>query len=184
MTRAALRVAGAVLVATIVAAGPGTVDPRLRVDQFGYLPAAVKVAVVAEPQIGFDAPDPYTPPTDLEIRRFGDDTVAWAGPVVAWNGGATHGQSGDRVWWLDFSTLTEAGEFYVFDPTADIGSHRFAIGADVWDEAQRHALRSFYYQRCGTPKAEPHAAAAWADVACHGATEQDLDCRPALTTST
>lgn len=155
-------------------------DSHIRVDQFGYRPLAQKTAVLREPLVGYDAPDPYTPGPLIEVRRAADQSVAFSGAAVTWNRGATHDQSGDRIWWFDFSALEEEGTFFIHDPAAAVSSENFEIRDDVYREALTQALRMYYYQRCGTEKAVPHAHANWSDTACHLATEQDRDCRYVL----
>jgi hypothetical protein len=177
MRRLALLVA--LLLAPALHAAPPA-DFHFKVDQFGYPEAAVKVAVIANPIAGFDAPDPYLPPAALEVRRFGDDSLAFSGAVTSWRGGMTHAQSGDQVWWFDFSALQAPGSYYVFDPASGRGSARFDIGDAVYDGVLRQAMRSFYYQRCGSARDAVHAGASWADAACHTGPAQDRDCRAVL----
>ena len=83
-----------------------TIDTHFKIDQLGYRPADKKIAVISNPQTGYNAPDPYTPGATLEIRRASDNAVVFSGNPVAWNGGATHVQSGDKTWWFDFSSIT------------------------------------------------------------------------------
>ncbi|MEO6695037.1 MAG: glycoside hydrolase family 9 protein, partial [Ignavibacteria bacterium] len=67
--------------------------------------------------------------------------------------------------------------YYVFDVTRNVGSYQFEINDGVYVNTLKQAFRSFYYQRCGTPKASPFAKMGWTDAACHIAGMQDLDCR-------
>jgi len=46
-------------------AAPPAIDDRIRIDQFGYREGGVKVAVIAEPRGGFDAPRPLAPAATL-----------------------------------------------------------------------------------------------------------------------
>ncbi len=185
--RSALFVPGATLAillspAPAPAAPPAlqTSDPQVRVDQFGYLPLGRKVAVLREPVIGYDAPAPYTPGASIEVRRGADHGVAFSASASAWKGGEVHSPSGDRAWWLDFSSLQEEGDFYLHDPATGVSSESFAIAPDVFTETLSHALRFHYYQRCGTPKELPYADSSWVDAPCHLGAEQDLDCRYVL----
>ncbi len=168
-----------ILVATaapLLAEGMGA--PQIRVDQFGYPPGAPKVAVLRNAVLGYDAPGSYVPGVEIQIRRSADGTIAMAGPPQAWNGGALHDQSGDEVWWFDFSGLDENGSFYVHDPDAELSSEDFTIGTDVYAEVLTQASRMYYYQRCGTAKQPPYAEPDWADqIPCHLGEGQDLDCR-------
>lgn len=159
------------------AAAPGTPTMRIAIDQFGYLPVMVKVAVISSPQQGFNAGETYTPGSTLEVRRWDTNQVVFSGPAAAWMNGAVHDQSGDRVWWFDFSALTCPGTYYVYDPASDKRSYVFEIRQDVYREVIRQAARMFYYQRCGVAKQPPSADARWADAPCHIRSTQDVKCR-------
>ena len=58
---------------------PGTFNHRIAVDQFGYLPDMVKVAVISNPQKGFNAAEHYTPGNTLEVRTWNSQAVVFAG---------------------------------------------------------------------------------------------------------
>jgi hypothetical protein len=73
-------------VSVAVAAPPGTFTLRIAVDQFGYLPDLPKVAVISDPQIGFNAAESYTPGGTLEVRTWDSNTVVFSGAPVAWPG--------------------------------------------------------------------------------------------------
>lgn len=169
--------------AGVLHAAPVVVDDHFELDQFGYLPAASKVAVIARPAQGYNAPDPYVPAAQVEVRRWDDDGLALVTAATPWNGGAVHAQSGDRAWWVDFSSLTLPGSYYLHDAAAGRSSGRFEIDQRAYREVLKHALRSFYYQRCGTAKPAAYSGASWADAACHVGAEQDRDCRSVLDTS-
>lgn len=154
------------------------VTPHIRIDQFGYLPEAAKVAVIADPQQGFDAGESYTPGNSLQIRSANDHTAVFTATPLAWNNGNTHSVSGDRAWQFDFSSVTVPGEYYVFDPANNARSETFRIDAGVYAEILKTALHTFYYQRCGSPKAASFAGVKWADEsACHVGINQDKQCR-------
>src|ERR1051325_4973633 len=140
-----------------VAAPPGTYTLRIAVDQFGYAPDMTKVAVISDPQVGFNAAESYTPGTTLEVRTWGSNTVVFSGARQTWNGGATNAQSGDKAWWFDFSAVTRWGEYYVYDPANDTRSARFRIDHCVYEEVLKHAVRVFYYQRRGAAQSPPYA---------------------------
>jgi len=112
-----------------------------------------------------------------QVKRWDDDAVVYRGAPSAWNGGATHAQSGDKVWWFDFSSVTASGSYYVYDSVQQAGSYQFDIGECVYGEALKQSVRSFYYQRCGTAKTAACAGIGWADGACHVGSQQDTDCR-------
>jgi hypothetical protein len=78
--------------------------------------------------------NPGTGANQYQVRRWDNDAIVFTGTLQQWNGGATHTQSGDRGWWFDFSSVTTAGSYYVFDVANNIGSFRFDIGDNVYDE--------------------------------------------------
>ena len=155
-------------------------DPHVVVDPIGYRVRGEKVCVLRQPLSGWDAPDGWQPGVEVEVRRVADGSVAFAGSPVAWGGGAEHGQSGDRAWWLNFSALEEEGEFFVVDVASGAASEEFVIARDPYAEALRFAVRAFYTQRCGVAKVATDSGGDWQDGACHLHGEQDLDCRPVL----
>ncbi len=159
------------------AAPPGTASRRIAVDQFGYMPEMAKIAVLSDPQTGFNAADSYTPGATVEVREWGTNAVAFSAARTVWNGGATHAQSGDKVWWFDFSAVTKWGEYYVYDPANDVRSDRFRVAHDVYRDVLKQAVRVFFYQRRGCAKQPPFTDAKWADTASHLGPLQDPQCR-------
>ncbi len=139
------------------------VSTHIMIDQFGYRPEDVKVAVIADPQVGFNAAESFTPGTTYEVRRVGSDEVVFSGTPVAWRNGAVHAQSGDRGWWFDFSDLTDEGSYYLYDVEQNVRSHTFDIRADVYIDVLKAALRMFYYNRCTIAKEAKYAGEKWAD---------------------
>jgi endoglucanase len=164
----------------------GNVSELIKIDQFGYLPNAQKIAVLADPQTGYNSNETYTPGNTLEVRKVVDHATVLTVSTTEWNGGATHDQSGDRVWHADFSAVTTPGTYYLFDATNNLRTHSFEIGNEVYQEVLKQACRMFYYQRSGTVKPNQFAGD-WSDGAAFIGAEQDLDCRlatnPTETTS-
>ncbi len=157
-------------------AAPTTTVPYLKVDQFGYLGNMGKVAIVVDPQAGYNAAESFTPGTganQYQVRRWADDVPVLSGTLTPWKAGATHAQSGDRGWHFDFSALTTAGAYYVYDTVNKVGSGRFEIGPNVYDAVLKQAMRTYYYQRLNTPKALPYAEAKWTDTAAFEGKNQD-----------
>lgn len=150
---------------------PGS--PFIRLDQFGYLPNSKKVAVLADPVAGFDAGLAFTPGNVYEVRRVSDGQSVFSGAPVAWGNGAVHAQSGDRGWWFDFSAVTTPGEYYLYDVTKNIASYRFAIGAEVYRDVLKQAVRMYYYQRLNLAKQPPYTDAKWADASSFDGVDQD-----------
>ncbi|MCK6401758.1 MAG: glycoside hydrolase family 9 protein [Sphaerotilus natans subsp. sulfidivorans] len=155
---------------------PSATVPWIKVDQFGYQPAMQKVAVIVDPQAGFNAAEAFAPGTgsgQYQIRRWADDVVVHTGTLQPWKSGATHAQSGDRGWHYDFSALTAAGAYYVWDSARQVGSGRFEIGSAVYAPVLRHAVRMFYHQRLNHAKVAPYVDARWADAAAYERPGQD-----------
>lgn len=140
-------------------ANPG----HIHVDQFGYLPKERKIAVLSDPQIGFNAGDRYTPGPRLELRRKEDHAVVHQGAPALFDGGRPDAISGDRGWWLDFTAVDTPGTYYVVDPATGERSAEFRIAADVYVPVLRAAVRVFYYQREAMAHAAPWAEAPWQD---------------------
>ncbi|MEL7377592.1 MAG: cellulase N-terminal Ig-like domain-containing protein, partial [Bacteroidota bacterium] len=153
-----------------------TISSFIHVDQFGYLSNAIKVAVLSDPQQGINAADSYSPAGDLELRDATNDQSVWTGTPTVWNGGATHDQSGDKGWWLDFSSVSTPGSYYVYDPASGERSATFDIGDNVYDQLMADAGRAFYYNRCNAPKQAPYAEGPWVDGTNFLNANQDADC--------
>lgn len=150
--------------------------PFIKLDQFGYLPNSKKVAVISDPQTGYNAAESFNPGTganQYQVRRWNDDGVVYTGTLTAWNGGATHTQSGDKGWYFDFSSVTTPGSYYIFDVARQASSYRFDIGNEVYSEVLKQAMRTFYYQRINFAKQPPYTDAKWADGASHEGPNQD-----------
>jgi len=147
------------------------------IDQFGYRPDAKKVAIIRDPQIGFDATESFTPgPVYTVVNKQTGVQIATAAPVK-WQGGTTDASSGDKVWWYDFSSITATGTYYILDIEKNMRSYDFIISPDVYKEILKQAVRTFFYQRAGFEKNATYAGAAWADAASHTKNLQDKNAR-------
>lgn len=151
--------------------------PFIVIDQFGYLPVSQKIAVIRDPQTGFDAADAYTPGATFELVNAADDSVVMSGTITQWNNGNTDASSGDRAWWFDFSSVETPGNYYVRDAENNVVSPEFAINANVYKDVLKQAMRTFFYQRAGKAKDELFAEAAWKDGASHLGSLQDSEAR-------
>ncbi len=129
----------------------------LAVDQFGYLPQMKKVAVIVNPQKGWNAADSYVPPETVEIRRWKDRGQVLTGKPSSWQEGKTDETSGDAGFWFDFSSLTQDGLYYVYDPTNRVRSAPFEIGANVYKPVLVAASKMYYFNRANVPKERPWA---------------------------
>lgn len=129
----------------------------IRVDQFGYLPNAVKYAIIAKADKGFNTGKGID--LDLtkkvELRRASDNVVVFEALATVWNGGITDSYSGDKGWWFNFSGYTNVGEFYLRVYKAggtSVDSYKFNISADVYANALKASVNMFYYQRVNQEK--------------------------------
>jgi hypothetical protein len=165
--------AGAGAARTVAPLAPQALSPNIVVDQFGYLPASEKIAVVRSPRVGFDRAMTFAPGATYAVvdARSGEKLFE-AAPIV-WNGGATDPSSGDEVWWFDFSTVTAPGDYFVLDESANVRSAVFAISSAAYRDVLVQATRMFYYQRDGIAKEAKYAGADWADGMAH---PQDAKC--------
>ena len=152
-------------------------SPFIIVDQFGYLPNAPKVAVIRDPQVGFDADYSFTPGRVYALVDAATGEKVFKGAPVSWMNGMTDPSSGDRVWHFDFSEFSRTGTWFVLDVENDVRSFRFSISPSVYNEVLRQAMRTNFYQRSGFPKEEPYAESAWADGASHLGPGQDKNAR-------
>jgi len=152
---------------------PQPISPFIVVDQFGYRAGAEKIAVLRNPVTGFDKGKSYFPAAKYVIVDARSRARVLEVTPQAWNGGATDGSSGDKAWWLDFSSVTAVGDYFVLDETAWVRSAIFHIGDDVYDGVLTQSMRMFYYQRDGIAKDAKYAGASWADGVAH---PQDANC--------
>lgn len=157
-----------------VAAWPAS--PHLLVDQFGYPTDADKVAVLVDPVVGRNADAEYEPSTELQLVRLPSTFVGSFEPML-WNDGEVQENSGDRGWWVDFSRVTELGDYVLADTERKVTTGVFRIADDVYEPVLRDAVRTFFYQRSGFPKREPYAEAPWTDRAAYLRKGQEREAR-------
>ncbi|MGE0766679.1 MAG: glycoside hydrolase family 9 protein [Hyphomicrobiaceae bacterium] len=161
-----------------LAIGPNGPIPAIVVDQFGYAPSAIKIAIARDPQVGYDAFTHFTPSRELALVDVATGEVVKAGAALPWNDGRTDQASGDRAWWFEFSTVTRPGRYVVVDAENGIRSPEFSIGDNIYDNVIKRALKMFFYQRAGARKAPSYAGAPWADGASHMGPGQDPFAKP------
>lgn len=156
--------------------GQSTTD-FIVVDQFGYLPDVPKIAVIRDPQTGFDAGESFSPGGEYAlVNAETNEHVYTSGPEI-WNSGQTNASSGDKTWWFDFSSFTTSGKYYVLDVEKNVRSFEFEISPAVYNEVLRQAVRTFFYQRVGYKKEAQFAGQEWADGASHIGPGQDKEAR-------
>lgn len=152
-------------------------SPYIVVDQFGYLPGDQKIAVLRDPQQGWDETESFAPGNTYALVESPSGNQVLTGSSVPWNGGATDPSSGDKAFWFDFSSVQAPGTYYVLDVEKNVRSPQFRIGESVYRDVLKHAMRTFFYQRAGQEKTAAHAGASWADGPSHVGALQDRNCR-------
>lgn len=161
-----------------VAGAPAAPESRhLFVDQFGYRPGDAKVAVISDPQVGFNSADAFTPGARYELRRWPDAAAIFSGAPAPWRRGEREASSGDRGWWFDFSSVAAPGCYYVHDVERNVRSAPFAIDEGVYRGALKAAARMFFYNRSGFAKRAPFADPCWTDEPAYLGPGQDLEAR-------
>ena len=149
----------------------------IHVDQFGYPSDAVKVAVISDPQVGFNSSFSYTPSSTLSVVHLLTGQTVFSGTPVEWNSGQTDAFSGDRGWHFDFSSVTETGSYYIQDLTNNVNSSIFNIEPEPYNDILRTAGRMFFYNRCNFEKQAPFADTNWVDGMNFMNSLQDSECR-------
>ncbi|MDO3386539.1 glycoside hydrolase family 9 protein [Gilvimarinus sp. SDUM040013] len=149
----------------------------IAVDQFGYLPAATKIAILRNPIEGFDAELSFTPGAEYQVVNLDTAEVALTVSPAAWKDGTTNTTSGDRVWWLDISALSAAGRYVLVDAERHVRSVEFQVADNPYRPLLIEAVRTFFYQRAGFAKQAPYADAGWVDGASHLGAGQDTQAR-------
>jgi hypothetical protein len=153
-------------------AGP-PVSKDIVVDQFGYLPDGEKIAVIRDPQTGFDAAESFTPGATYALVNVATGTRVLTSAPAAWNGGATDTSSGDKAWWFTFTSVTTPGDYYVLDVDRNVRSYPFTISDQIYRDVLEQAVRMLFYQRAGQVKDAAHAGAGWTDAASFTGALQD-----------
>lgn len=163
--------------ASSVASDAPAISAFIVIDQFGYLPDAKKIAVIRDPQTGYDAALSFMPGATYQLINLDSNAVVLSGSAESWKSGATFDAAGDKAWWFDFSTVTTPGKYAVVDVENNVRSPGFNIGTDIYKPVLKHAMRSFFYQRAGFAKQAPFAEAGWTDTASHIGAGQDKNAR-------
>jgi len=152
-------------------------SPFIHIDQFGYQVTAEKVAVLSDPQTGYNSNLSYTPGESIQLVDAVTESVVFSAAPILWNNGATHSQSGDRGWWFDFSSVQTTGTYYILDPSNSEQSPNFEINNNPYSEVLKAATKMFYYNRCNMDKVAPYAGANWVDATNFLNPLQDANCR-------
>ncbi len=146
---------------------------NILVDQFGYRPNDPKVAVIRNPQTGYDSAQKFAPGSQYQVRRASDGTVVLSGALTPWNQGAVEASSGDNGWWFDFSSVVTPGAYFVYDKANNSRSAVFQIDQEVYKKILKAAMRMYFYQRSGFAKQRPYADTCWVDDPAYIGPNQD-----------
>ena len=108
----------------------------IRINQLGYLPGGVKVAVLGSKE-NFEC-------SEFSVIDYNSDSLVWKSERIT-----SHGPFGPFkvTYRLDFSALQTPGHYYV--QTNSIKSLPFRIDFDVYDGTADFLLQYMRQQRCG-----------------------------------
>ncbi|WP_084260481.1 glycoside hydrolase family 9 protein [Thiothrix lacustris] len=108
-------------------------EPRIAVNQVGYLPNATKRAIL----LNADSTEP------LELVQTPGDLLMEKLPLET----APPDSDNLHLTWVDFSKVKLPGEYYLRQ--GELKSAPFRIGVDIYDNPSWLLQRSYYLQRCG-----------------------------------
>ena len=126
-------------------------DTTIRVNQVGFLPGAIKTAVL--PEAG-----------DAETFRVVDVSTGEAAFEGQWSAPVENPGAGETNRVADFTALTAPGRYRL--ESEGFASPEFAVGEDVYDELFTATVKMLYLQRCGVVLDEEHAGT-YAHPECH-----------------
>ena len=141
----------------------------IKVNQVGYLPNTPRKLAYLGGYLGDLGPLGLQDTNGrFEIIDRTSGKVAFAGKATLSK--AADSESGENVYWLDFSDFKTAngrsGEGdYVIQVNGVGRSHPFRIAADVYRRATVTAGRGLYHQRCGVALEKPYTT--WTHGICH-----------------
>ena len=121
------------------------------VNQVGYLPQWQKTAFLIDNQ---------NPTAPLELLNSDTKELVATLPLTP---EIKDDQTGDRLTKIDFSSITQPGEYYFKQDK--LKSPYFKIGADIYQQPLITLLRTYYLQRCGVELDDPVTGIS--HVPCH-----------------
>ena len=152
-------------VSGMVTDGEASKISPIRIDQIGYLPDAIKTAVIAD----LDA-------DSFKVVRSPHGGTVFEGTL---SGPTENAYSGEMVRIADFTDLKMVGKYKII--TSDgTESSEFTVSRQAYDKLLRETMRMFYLQRCGTEMNQAHAGI-YAHPVCHSdlaviyGTDQKID---------
>jgi endoglucanase len=127
---------------TSSAPGSAAASGLIKLNQLGFLPESMKVAVI-----------PDVASTRFKLVKAGSTTEVFSGDLAAT---ATWDASGERVKLADFSSVKTPGDYQIrVDGVAD--SHVFTIAADAYNSLTAASIKAFYFNRSGIELLPQHA---------------------------
>ncbi|MBI2430323.1 MAG: glycoside hydrolase family 9 protein [Ignavibacteriales bacterium] len=126
-------------------------SPSILVDQMGYRPGDKKIVFLKERGSNeYNIVDNYS------------DKVVHKGKIHPI--GVADANTGDMLFVIDFSKFKKVGTYRIVLKDSSQHSLPFSIDKDVYDQAALSALKSFYYQRCGSAIDD---GSLWEHPICH-----------------
>jgi len=107
----------------------------IKVCQVGYLVDETKIAVLTT-----------EPKGRIVLRKSDNDDIVASLTAGA---GAFDPDSGDKVWWVDFTKVTSPGSYYL-DAQGIGSSFDFRVGNDIFVRTLQMSMLFYTGQRCGT----------------------------------
>lgn len=127
-------------------------DTTIRVNQLGFLPGAIKTAVL---------PDAETAADSFRVVNVQTGETAFEGQ---WSAPVDNPGAGEVNRVADFTALSEPGRYRVL--SSDLASPEFDVDEGVYDELFTATVKMLYLQRCGVELDEEHAGT-YAHPVCH-----------------
>jgi len=150
------------LVAAWLHAGQEAANNPIRVNQIGYRPLSLKVAVFVDAVTGYNAGMSFTPASEFYVKRASDNETVYTGTVekvtpripLTSAGADVDSFSGDRTWNGDFTDFQTPGEYYI--ECNGQKSYNFVIDDAIYHKLFKHVMRWYFFQRQGIPITAQH----------------------------
>lgn len=114
----------------------GSDEEQILVNQVGYKGSMSKTAVFRD----------ITNETEFSVVNADTGKVVYTGDIY---GEKKYTAGDETLWYGDFSSVTESGNYYIACGTLD-NSYTFEIADNVYDSLSDDLVRMLYLQRCGT----------------------------------
>lgn len=125
-----------------VIVSPHLINPLIRYNQLGYYPSRPKTATIVSCRVD-----------SFYVRSLPDSSICFRGPL---SDSSHYNPSYEHIRMADFSSLKEQGQYYIDIPKFG-STEPFLITFDLYREALKALVKSFYYQRSSTELLPAHA---------------------------